>query len=76
MKKKVRVDFSAHYSVVVEVEENDVMYENAAILAQQYICGNPAIEPSWEIDDGGVDNADDDDDVDVREGNPCDLDNC
>lgn len=73
MKKKIRVDFRAQYSVVVEVEANDAMYDNATILAQQYICGNPAITPSWEIEENGVDDADDNDDVDVREGNPCEL---
>ena len=67
MKKKVRVDFSSHYSVVVEVEANDDMYDNAATLAEEYINGNPAITPSWEIDDGGIDDADDCDEPDVRE---------
>ena len=67
MKKKVRVDFSAHYSVVVEVEANDAMYDNAAILAEEYINGNPAIETSWEIDDDGIGDANDCDEPDVRE---------
>ena len=67
MKKKVRVDFSAHYSVVVEVEDEESYYDRAAELAEEYIQGNPAIRPEWELDDGGVDDADDCDKPDVRE---------
>ena len=67
MKKKIRVDFSAHCSVVVELNESEDMYNKAIELAEQYIQGNPAIRPEWEVDDDGVDNASDEDCVDVKE---------
>lgn len=65
--KKVRVDFVAHYSVVVQVKECDDMYDKAAELAEQYIQGNPAIETVWEVEDGGVDDAGEEENVDVKE---------
>lgn len=67
MKKKVRVDFSAHCSVVVEVEDTDDYYDRASELAEEYLLGNKEINPSWEPDDGGIDDADDFDVPDVRE---------
>lgn len=65
--KKIRVDFVAHRSVVVQVKECGDMYDNAVELAEQYIQGNPAIVPEWEVEDGGVDDAYDEDYVDVKE---------
>lgn len=65
-RKKIRVDFSAHYSVVVELNESEEMYDEAVELAEQYVQGNPAIIAAWEADDDGVSDADDEDDVDVK----------
>jgi hypothetical protein len=65
--KKIRVDFVARCSVVVQVNECDDMYDNAVELAEQYIQGNPEIRPMWEVEDDGVDDADDEDCVDVKE---------
>ena len=65
--KKVRVDFVAHYSVVVQVKECDDMYDKAAELAEQYIQGNPAIKTEWEVEDSGVDDAGEEESVDVKE---------
>ena len=66
-KRKVRVDFSAHYSVVVEVKDDDDYLDKAAEIAENYMDGNKTIIPSWEIDDDGIDDADETDIVDVRE---------
>lgn len=65
--KKVRVDFVAHQSVVVAVKETEDMYEVAEQVAQSYIENNPSVHPTWEIEDGGVDDADADADADVEE---------
>ena len=65
--KNVRVDFVAHCSVVVQVKECADMYDNAIELAEQYVQGSPAIRPEWEVEDGGVDDASDEDCVDVKE---------
>ena len=64
--KKIRVDFVAHCSVVVQVKECDDMYDKAAELAEQYIQGNPAIETEWEIEDGGVNDAEEEN-IDIIE---------
>lgn len=63
MKKKVRVDFSAHYSVVVAVDDTDDMYDEAVTIAEEYVEGNPSIRPNWEVDDGGFDDVDDDEEA-------------
>lgn len=65
--KKIRVDFVAHTSVVVQVKECDDMYDKAAELAEQYIQGNPSIETVWEVEGDGVDDAEEDACVDVKE---------
>ena len=65
-RKKLRVDFSAHCTVVVELNESDGMYDEAMELAEQYVQGNHSITASWEADDDGVSDADDEDDVDVK----------
>ena len=60
MKRKYRIDFSAHTSVVVAVEgEDEVMMEEEAIrIAEDYLLCR-GIVPSWELDDGGIDDVDD-----------------
>lgn len=65
--KKIRVDFVAHQSVVVAVKETEDMYEVAEQIAQVYIENSPSVHPTWEVEDGGVDDADEDADVDVAE---------
>lgn len=65
-RKKLRVDFSAHCSVVIELNESDGMYDEAIELAEQYIQGNPNIKASWEADDDGVSGADEEEYVDVK----------
>ena len=69
MKKKVRVDFVSHTSIVVEVEtdETDNYLDRAADIAEEYVRQR-SITANWEIEDGGVDDAYEDDEVDVREG--------
>lgn len=66
MKKKMRVDFSAHYSVVVAVEECDDMESKAIELAEQYIQGGK-IDADWEMDEGGVSDANNEDYIDIIE---------
>lgn len=60
MKKKFRLDFSAHTSVVVAVDDSDeeLMEEEAIRIAQEYLLSG-GVETSWELDDGGLDDADD-----------------
>ena len=61
MKKKTikyRVDFSAHQSIVVEVPDTEYSEDEAMKLAERYIYN---MCPSWEIDDGGIEEADEDD---------------
>ena len=60
MKKKFRLDFSAHTSVVVAVDDCDeeLMEEKAIRIAQEYLHRR-GVEASWELDDGGLDDADD-----------------
>ena len=65
--KKIRVDFVAHQSVVVAVKETEDMYEVAEQVAQSYIEHNPSVHPIWEVEDGGVDDAEEDADIDVEE---------
>lgn len=65
--KKVIVDFSAHISVVVEVKDGDSYLGRAAELAERYVRGNSSIKPYWELDDGGIEDADDEEIVDVKE---------
>lgn len=55
--KKVRCDFSAHTSVVVAIPD-DADYDDAAKIAEEYMQTN-SITPIWELDDEGVDDADD-----------------
>jgi len=54
---KYRVDFSAYQSVVVEVPDGENAEEQAISLAEQYIYD---MFPSWEVDDGGIEEADED----------------
>ena len=64
--KKVRVDFSAHISVVVAVKDGDDYLDRAVETAEKSIneVGFSAI---WEVDDDGVDDANDTDEVDIME---------
>lgn len=65
--KKVRVDFVAHYSVVVAMKEGEDIYDKAVELAESYVKNSPSVRPSWEVEDDGVDDAEADADVDVEE---------
>lgn len=67
MKKKVRVDFSAHIYIVVAVEDGDDYLDRASNLAKEYVVDNQSLRTVWELDDGGVDDANEEDDVDVTE---------
>lgn len=59
--KKVRLDFSAHCSVVVEVPDTENYEDKAIKEAENYLFGNPSVYVNWELDDGGIDDADEDD---------------
>ena len=61
--KKVRLDFSAHCSVVVEVPDVDNYEDEAVELAENYLSGNNNVYVSWELDDGGIEDADEDDEA-------------
>lgn len=54
---KYRVDFSAHHSIVVSVPESENDEDEAIKLAEKYITN---IVPDWEMDDGGIEEADED----------------
>ena len=59
MTKKIRLDFSAHVSVVVAVDdEEDMMEDKALEIAEDYLATRGCI-PTWELDDGGIDEVDD-----------------
>lgn len=64
--KKVRVDFVAHMSLVVAVEDG-VDYLNRAVdVALEHVY-DADYTPVWEVEDDGVDDAKETDDVDVTE---------
>lgn len=67
--KKVRVDFSAHVSVVVAVKDGDDYWDRAIELAETRINGASYItrDAYWEVDDDGVDDADETDEIDFKE---------
>lgn len=66
--KKVRVDFSAHMSVVVAVKDGDDYLGRAAKIAEEAVIDYGFVRgATWEVDDGGVDDADDTDEVDIKE---------
>ena len=54
---KYRVDFSAHQSIVVEVPDTERSEDEAIALAEEYMYN---MRPSWEMDDGGVEEAEED----------------
>lgn len=60
MKRKYRLDFSAHTSVVVAVEgdDEDMMVEEAVRIAEDYVIGS-GVSAQWELDDDGIDDVDD-----------------
>lgn len=66
--KKVRVDFSAHMSVVVAVKDGDDYLDRAIETAENAVNELRFRQSAtWEVDDGGVDDADDMDEVDITE---------
>lgn len=54
--KKVRLDYTAHISVVVEVPNDEDWFDNAISVAADYLYGYRGVKakPMWELDDGGV----------------------
>ena len=54
--KKVRCDYSAHTSVVVAIPD-DAELDDAIEIAENYLATNN-VTPSWDLDDGGVDEVD------------------
>lgn len=56
---KYRVDFSAHHSIVVEVPDTEDAEYKAVELAESYMENTGACT-YWEVDDGGVEEADPD----------------
>lgn len=65
--RNVRIDFSAHISVVARVEDGDDYLDRAAELAEDFLNGNPSIHPVWEIDDVGIEDAHADENAEVVE---------
>lgn len=66
--KKVRVDFSAHMPVVVAVKDGDDYLDRAIETAEEAVNELRFTQSArWEVDDGGVDDADDTDEVDITE---------
>lgn len=66
--KKVRVDFSAHMSVVVAVKDGDDYLDRAIETAEEAVNEIGFSQSArWEVDDGGVDDADDTSEVDITE---------
>ena len=66
--KKVRVDFSAHMSVVVAVKDGDDYLDRAAEIAKVAVNEQCFRQGTiWEVDDGGVDDANNSDEVDITE---------
>ena len=66
--KKVRVDFSAHMSVVVAVKDGDDYLDRAVETAEEAINELGFRQSAiWEVDDDGVDDANDTDEVDITE---------
>ena len=59
---KLRLDFSAHHSVVVEVPDDENQEKNAIAIAEEYLDSN-GVCPIWELDDEGIT----DDDVEDAE---------
>lgn len=50
---KLRLDFSAHESVVVEVPDDEHQEENAIAIAAEYLSRN-GLCPIWDLDDEGI----------------------
>lgn len=66
--KKVRVDFSAHMSVVVAVKDGDDYLDRAVKKAEDAVNELGFRQSArWEVDDGGVDDANNADEVDITE---------
>lgn len=56
--RKIRLDFVAHYSVVVEVPDDENSEENAITVAEDYMNSN-GLYFTWELEDGGIEDAED-----------------
>ena len=54
---KLRLDFSAHCSVVVEVPDGDNAEDLAVEIAEKYLTVK-RVRPMWELDDDGIEEAD------------------
>lgn len=50
---KLRLDYSAHQSVVVEVPDDENQEDNAIAIAYDYLASN-GVYPMWELDDEGI----------------------
>lgn len=56
---KLRFDFSAHKSVIVEVPDGgEEMEEKAQKIAENCLLGR-GVYANWELDDGGIEEVDD-----------------
>ena len=65
---KLRFDFSAHKSVIVEVPDGgEEMEEKAQKIAEDYLLGR-GVYANWELDDGGVEEVDDSYEADAFSG--------
>ena len=56
---KYRLDFTAHYSIVVEVPDEENSEENAIKIGEDCITKNDIV-PCWDLDDGGIEVAEED----------------
>lgn len=50
---KLRLDYSAHQSVVVEVPDDENQEVNAIAIAYEYLASN-GVCPMWELEDEGI----------------------
>lgn len=56
--RKIRLDFVAHYSVVVEVPDDENSEENAITIAEDYMSSKD-VYVTWELEDGGIEYVED-----------------
>ena len=59
--RKLRLDFVAHTSLVVEVEDNEKAEATAIKIAEKELRSN-GFFPEWELEDGGIEDLEPDDD--------------
>lgn len=50
-----------------QIKKENYIKDKAAELAEQYIQGNPEVHPMWEVEGDGIDDAEEDARVDVKE---------